>query len=168
MANTKISGLTALAGADVDTAADVLAIVDTGVTTTKKILVDELAIAMRATQAEMEGATSVNTTVAPSILHFHPAASKGWGLVTTPTTVTTSYPASGVSVTNPGTGQYVVTHGLTFSSANYVVSVLAGSTLRNARIDAQDATTFTVAFFDSAGNAAAATNFRYVVFGDLS
>ena len=42
MANTKISGLTALTGANVEAAADVLAIVDTSVTTTKKILVSEL------------------------------------------------------------------------------------------------------------------------------
>ena len=46
MADTKVSGLTALTGANVDTAADVLNIVDTSVTTSKKILVDELAIAV--------------------------------------------------------------------------------------------------------------------------
>ena len=46
MADTKISALTALTGANVDTAADVLAIVDTSVTTTKKILIDELRIAL--------------------------------------------------------------------------------------------------------------------------
>lgn len=46
MADTKISGLTALTGANVDTAADVLAIVDDSVTTTKKITAAELAIAL--------------------------------------------------------------------------------------------------------------------------
>lgn len=46
MADTKISALTALTGANVDAAADLLAIVDTGVTTTKKILVSELAIGL--------------------------------------------------------------------------------------------------------------------------
>jgi hypothetical protein len=46
MADTKISGLTALTGANVDTAADVIPIVDTGVTTTKKITVDELGLAL--------------------------------------------------------------------------------------------------------------------------
>jgi microcystin-dependent protein len=46
MANAKISALTALTGANVDAAADVLAVVDTGVTTTKKILVSELAIGL--------------------------------------------------------------------------------------------------------------------------
>jgi hypothetical protein len=42
MANQKISALTALTGANVDPAADVMPIVDTSVTTTKKILVQEL------------------------------------------------------------------------------------------------------------------------------
>lgn len=42
MADAKISALTALTGVNVDTAADVLPIVDTSVTTTKKILVQEL------------------------------------------------------------------------------------------------------------------------------
>lgn len=47
MADQKISALTALTGANVDTTADVLPIVDTSVTTTKKILVSELGIAIR-------------------------------------------------------------------------------------------------------------------------
>lgn len=46
MADTKISDYTALTGANVDTAADLLEIVDTSVTTNKKILVDELAKAV--------------------------------------------------------------------------------------------------------------------------
>src|SRR4051812_1856207 len=46
MADTKISALTALTGAGVDTANDVLPIVDTSATTTKKILIDELRIAL--------------------------------------------------------------------------------------------------------------------------
>lgn len=57
MADTKISGLTALTGANVDTAADVLAVVDTSVTTTKKILVDELANAI------VKATTSVVQTI---------------------------------------------------------------------------------------------------------
>lgn len=46
MADTKISALTALAGSDVDTAVDVIPIVDTGSTTTKKITVAELKTAL--------------------------------------------------------------------------------------------------------------------------
>lgn len=47
MANAKISALTALAGANVDTAADVMPIIDTSTTTTKKITVDELGLALQ-------------------------------------------------------------------------------------------------------------------------
>ena len=67
MADTKISSLTALTGADTDTAADVLAIVDTSVTTTKKMLVDELAVALAATQAEVNAMTSTNTLITPAL-----------------------------------------------------------------------------------------------------
>jgi microcystin-dependent protein len=44
VADTKISALTALTGANVDTTADLLAIVDTSATQTKKITIDELRI----------------------------------------------------------------------------------------------------------------------------
>lgn len=46
MADAKISALTALTGANVDIAADVMGIVDTSVTTTKKITINELGIAL--------------------------------------------------------------------------------------------------------------------------
>ena len=46
MANSKISALTALTGANVAQLSDVIPIVDTSVTTTKKILVSELANSM--------------------------------------------------------------------------------------------------------------------------
>lgn len=57
MANLKISALSALAGADVAPATDVLPIVDTSATTTMKIVVDELGIALNATQAEVDAGT---------------------------------------------------------------------------------------------------------------
>ena len=47
MADTKTSDLTALTGVNVDTAADVIPIVDTSVTTLKKITVEELRVAVR-------------------------------------------------------------------------------------------------------------------------
>lgn len=69
MADTKISALTALAAADVDTAADVLPIVDTGVTTTKKIAVDDLRTAMGpklATEQASTSGTEIDFTSIPS------------------------------------------------------------------------------------------------------
>src|SRR3990167_7988574 len=67
MADSKISALTALTGANVDTAADFFAIVDTDVATTKKILPDEVANALKATQAEVNAMTSANTLLTPAI-----------------------------------------------------------------------------------------------------
>ena len=58
MADTKISALTALTGANVDTAADLLAIIDTSVTTTKKILIDELRTALGPTLSTEQASTS--------------------------------------------------------------------------------------------------------------
>lgn len=58
MADTKISALNALTGANVDPAADVLAIVDTGAGETKKILVNQLSsglITLAADQATTSG-----------------------------------------------------------------------------------------------------------------
>ncbi|HWC31045.1 MAG TPA: hypothetical protein VG845_13280 [Dehalococcoidia bacterium] len=69
MADTKISALTALAAADVDTAADVLPIVDTGATATKKITVDNLRTAigpkLDTEQASTSG-TSIDFTSIPA------------------------------------------------------------------------------------------------------
>lgn len=58
MADTKISGLTALAAADVETDADLLAIVDDSATSTKKITVDNLRTAMGPTLATEQASTS--------------------------------------------------------------------------------------------------------------
>ncbi len=60
IADTKISALSALLGANVDAAADVLPIVDTSVTTTKKILVSEL-LGGQPTTTVFGGATTLLT-----------------------------------------------------------------------------------------------------------
>lgn len=69
MADTKISALTALTGANVDTAADVLAIVDTSATATKKIPIDELRNAIGpvlSTEQATTSGTSIDFTNVPS------------------------------------------------------------------------------------------------------
>ncbi len=65
MANAKISDLTALTGANVDPLADVLPIVDTSVTTTKKILVSELAksIKVLGTETASTSGTTIDYTI---------------------------------------------------------------------------------------------------------
>ncbi len=68
MANAKISALTALAGSAVDPVADVIPIVDTSVTTTKKILVSELAIAIKVlgTETASTSGTAIDYTGIPA------------------------------------------------------------------------------------------------------
>ena len=64
MADTKLSALTALTGANVDAAVDILYIDDVSVTTGKKILIDELGIALNATQAEVDAGTDTKGLIA--------------------------------------------------------------------------------------------------------
>lgn len=130
-------------------------------------LLGTLASLVPANQATMEAATSTTTIVTPGREHFHPGVAKAWGVITHPTTVTTSYPATGVSNTNPATGQYVVTHGRTMSSSNYAVVITGlGAGLRGS-LTARDATTFTVSFRDTTDNEANVTSFDYIILGDL-
>ena len=62
MANAKISALTALTGANVEQTADSLAIVDASVTTTKKILVSELAKALQVLATEQASTSGASIT----------------------------------------------------------------------------------------------------------
>lgn len=123
----------------------------------------------------METASTSTVTVRPGVQHYHPSALKSWGAITLPTTVLTSYPASGVSVTHPSTGQCVVTHGRVFSTSTYPISVEILDSGTNAlhQVIARTVSTFTVSFttpdnvvigqlnpFDVAG-------FMYMIAGDL-
>ena len=121
-----------------------------------------------AIQSEMETASSTTLAVTPGRQQFHASAAKAWGKITAATTVDASYPASGVSINNSGTGVYVVTHGLTFSSANYAVNVtVSGSSPRFVSVTSRTTTTFTVTFYDNATVAAAVIGFDYACLGDL-
>lgn len=68
MADTKVSALTALTGANVVATEDVLAIVDTSVTATKKILVSEIAQALlvSGTEQATTSGTSIDFTSIPA------------------------------------------------------------------------------------------------------
>lgn len=68
MANTKISALSALTGANVEHTADSIAIVDDSVTTTKKILVSEIAKALEvlATEQASTSGTSIDFSSIPA------------------------------------------------------------------------------------------------------
>lgn len=124
MADTKISALTGLAGANVDTATDVLPIVDTSVATTKKILVDDLRISLSATQTLQEAGTNVSTFVMPSIQQHHRSAAKGWIDFNGTGTVSTRA-AYNATLTDNGTGDYTVSWTVPFSSADYAASIMS-------------------------------------------
>src|SRR3954469_8844328 len=132
MSDTKISALTALAGASVDATADVLPIVDTSATTTKKILVEELGIAMNATQAQQEAGTATKQLVSPAVQQFHPSAAKAWttfnGTSANPITVGAGYNITGTVAKN-GTGDYTITFTTAFSSVNYCAIINCRQTI---------------------------------------
>ncbi len=122
MADTKLSALAALTGASVDPAADLLYIDDVSVTTSKSILVEQLGIALNATQAKQEAGTDNKSLVSPAVQQFHPSSSKCWGRVTvsggTPT-LQESYNIT--SITDDGVGLTTVTIATDFSSGGYAI-----------------------------------------------
>ena len=67
MANAKISALTALTGAGADATADVLAVVDTSATTTKKMLFEEFVIGVTPSQATLDAGASTKTVLTPAL-----------------------------------------------------------------------------------------------------
>ena len=119
MADTKLSALTALAGADT-ASGDLFYVDDVSVTTSKSITRAELAIAMNATQAEQETSTATNKLVSPAVQQYHPSSPKAWLRMTcvggTPSIVS-SYNVT--SITDNGPGDYTVNFTVAFSDTNY-------------------------------------------------
>lgn len=170
MANAKISSLTALTGAGVDATADVLPIVDTSATTTKKILVEELGIALNATQAGQEAGTSTKTLVSPAVQQYHPSAAKAWCQVTqsagTYTLQAGSYNVTSINKT--ATGQITVTFTTAFSATTKMAPIPANIVAGNFIIMATPASTSTVTITirNSTDGTALDNDFSLVVFGD--
>lgn len=77
-------------------------------------------VAVVATQADQETATSTTTYVSPGRQQFHPSAAKAWAYITysgsTPT-LQASYNVT--SITDTGTGDCLITIATDFSSANW-------------------------------------------------
>jgi len=143
MADTKISALTELTGGNVDTAADLLPIVDTGATETKKIKVTELVTAIAATQAQMEAASSNSVLATPGRMQHHPGVSKAWARFngTGTPAIDEAYNISGVA--DGGTGLYTLTIVTDFSAATYCVTTggsvsTTGATNRNLVLNTKD------------------------------
>lgn len=132
--------------------------------------------AAAATQAELEAASLTTVYASPGRQHFHPGHPKAWALITPNTTVTASYPSAGVSVVRNSAGSYTITHGLTFSSANYAVIVCAehASQAVVAVVNTRSATQFGLLFFNMGADGAPTgstpadpVKFTYCIFGDL-
>lgn len=180
MADTKTSALTALAGTSVATD-DVLAIVDTSVTTTKKIQADEMRIAMYsvpATQAQMEAASSLVTSVTPGAQHYHLGHPKAVIIATSlgssPFTATALYNSlSTLTPSTNGTGDWTLTWTNTLTNPVLMFSVQPETTtavrryvqIRNGGISGT-ACRFTC--FDESGTSANPTAIYIAVYGDLA
>lgn len=94
MADVKISALTALTGANVDGSVDVIPIVDTSVTTTKKITVQELLLIVQNSQSA--DYTLLITDAGKHI--FHPATDTNNRTFTIPANASVAFPV-GTAVT---------------------------------------------------------------------
>lgn len=146
MADTKISALTALAAADVALATDVLPIVDTSVTTTKKITVDDLGIALSLYKS---GSLTRDMTVASGNVAYTGVGFKPKAIIFIagdPTTAANNAsvgfddgatPASLANLNVVGAGQF-------FTPAFSVYLLQAGSTLQTAVVLSFDADGFTL------------------------
>lgn len=122
-----------------------------------------------AVKAEQQAGTDNTLAVTPAIQHQHDSAAKAWGHITPATTVDLSYPTAGVSVVKNSTGNFTVTHGVTFTNANYAVFVtMHRSVWGTVVVTAQTTTTFTVQFNDNTpGLAVDPAAFSYACFGRL-
>lgn len=76
-----------------------------------------------ATQAEMEGGSSVTTVVSPGRQHYHPSACKFWCNVTGAGTPAMQANYNVTSIGDTGTGRMTVTIGTDFSSGNWCCCV---------------------------------------------
>jgi hypothetical protein len=164
VADTKISALTALTGANVDTAADVFPIVDTSVTTTKKILVDELRIALlsntRITNS-IGGDVALNNT---GSFFTGPTCAQGtsgtWFASGTVTVQDTAGAATFIAKLWDGTTviaeSVASVHSATFTTSISLSGFLA-SPAGNIRISVQDSTSTSGFITASAGNTKAST-----------
>lgn len=79
-------------------------------------------MAVGATQADMEAATSATTFVSPLVAQYHPGVTKSWCRFTTITTTTITSSYNVASLTDNGSGDTTVNLTVPFSNANYGVT----------------------------------------------
>ena len=165
MADTKLSALTALTGVNVDTANDLLYIDDVSVTQSKKILVDELRIALLSNTAvtnSIGGDVALNNTA-----NYFDGPSCAQGVTGTwfaSGTVTVTDTAGGASIAAKlWDGTTVIAEGnTTIGAASQMISIsLSGylaSPAANIRISVKDLTSTSGAIkFNVGGNSKGST-----------
>ncbi len=125
MADQKLTDLpqvTAVAANDKLYVDDVSDTTDSAAGSSKYCLASDFIKGNGAAETDQEAGTSNTLVVTPSVQQYHPSAAKAWvvfdGTASSPTPAA-SYGVS--SITKNGTGDYTITWGTPFSSANYVV-----------------------------------------------
>lgn len=130
MADTKLSALTTpsggLAAADLLYLVDVSDTTDSAAGSSRKTTVADVLLALLATQAEIEAASTLLSIVTPGRMQYHPGVGKGllkFSIAAGVVTVDASHNVT--SVTRNVAGDYSVAWNLDFSTANYSVFALA-------------------------------------------
>lgn len=121
----------------------------------------------KATQANMETATSTDLYVTPGRVQNHPGVAKAWVVITAGgTTVTASYNVT--SVARTGAGDYTITFTTAFSSAEYAAFVTTGNDARGAYVVSRTTTTCRIGSFNTTTAAGADPSgmLMAVFFGD--
>lgn len=171
MADTKVSALSALAGADL-ASDDAFMVVDTSATASKKIEAGELA----ATQAQQETGTLTTLFVTPGRQHFHKSAAKAWGSFDGTGTPALRSTYNVDSLTDGGTGRWTITFTTALGDTNYTTVIgwsrgytgfTASDANRNATVAAQNTTTVLLQATDSAAAFDDIAYIGFAIFGDI-
>ncbi len=124
-----------------------------------------------ATQAEMEAASSEVVFGTPGNLHFHPGVAKAFVVFDNTATILSSFNTT--SVADTGTGDWLITWGVTFSSVDYAVVGAIENTgdLVFLHVNNASTTTTQVNSWDISANAVGETGIdtiSAIAFGDLA
>lgn len=147
-----------------DGSADFLVTYDASASGVKKVLPSSLG----ASAAAQETGTATTSFVTPGVQHRHQSAAKAWGKFAGDTGTLASGSYNITSVVRDSGGDYTVTIGTDFSSADYVVALTCvdGTNTRAARVRTQAAGSFTIKVVDSGGSDSDPEHVMFVCYGD--
>jgi len=156
MADTKISGMTAAT----DLSGATIPIVQGGANRVAAISL----FAAAATDEEAASSSIVFTT--PGVQHRHPSAAKGWVAYNQTGTPAVLASYNVTSVTDNATGDFTVNWDTDFSSANYAVVAVGGSSSFFGSVHARAAGTTNVTVSSDAGTKTDQAFDAVIAFGD--